>query len=261
VDGTSLNTYAYNIESWTGRSGIPDLLGENIPRPYGYGEQFIPMTFGGRTEQLSMWVVGCNADGTMPSPGTTQRAQFNANLETIKSLFFGNIETTLALTRYVSMPSGLREQRALGQARGMTDPTTMAGATRGAFTVDLRVLSGFWTGTADQTATLTAGSNSVTNDGTAPAVPHILKFTGPLTNPSLTNTRTGAVITFTGSIGNGVEYELNCATFDASNGAVWTGLSHSGSRWLFNLAAGVQSILMTGSGAGSVTLTWRPIYL
>lgn len=68
VDGVSLQTYAWNIDTLgEDRQAPPPVRGGDIVVPYMPGEVWIPREVGSRTITLGMWVQGSNPDGTIPT--------------------------------------------------------------------------------------------------------------------------------------------------------------------------------------------------
>src|SRR3982751_5668716 len=87
VDGTRLDTLAWNIETITGRIGVPGVRGANAQVPGRHGSIFTPnKTYDEREFVLSMWVNGCDVDGLIPG-GSSDLAEFRKNVDTLSLLF------------------------------------------------------------------------------------------------------------------------------------------------------------------------------
>jgi hypothetical protein len=127
VDGTVLNTYAYNVRTLTGRDGIPGRRGENRRVAYRHGQRWQRKRFEAKSETWAMWIVGCTVDGTIPSAGA--RAQYNDNLLALQRLF-GKIHAPLSLERRIRLTTGLLVLTAQAECVGTLDPSSMAGGTR-----------------------------------------------------------------------------------------------------------------------------------
>ena len=266
VDGELLNTYAYNLTTWSGRSGTPPIVGENrqvVGRP---GSSWQRKDFGERIEMWSMWVLGCDEDGLFPVEHS-RRAQFNANLDALKRLF-GVRHRELALTRKLLMPSGLVTHTASGEVVNALDPQTMAGATRATFSVEMRLADPFWYGEVVN-ATVDSTGAEVTNPGTTMAQKMQLVFTGPLTFPRLVNTDIGVEVRLNRSLTGGqtvtLDTDLFTAVTNTSDNAIADVLQF-GSDWWMELLPGANSMALnnwTGGavGSGSVAVSFLPPYL
>lgn len=266
VDGQLLNTYAYNLATWSGRSGAPPVVGENRPVVGRSGAAWRRKDFGERTELWSMWVLGCEDDGTFPVEHSV-RAQFNANLDHLKRIF-GVRHRELALTRKLLMPSGLVTQSALGEVVNALDPETMAGATRATFSVEVRLADPFWYGEV-VSATVDSTGETVTNPGTAMAQKMQLVFTGPLTFPRLTNTEIGVEVRLNRSLSSGQTVTLDTDLFTAvtnTSGNAIADVLQFGSDWWMELLPGENDLTLDNwqggaVGAGSVTVSFLPPHI
>lgn len=269
VDGTSLMTYAYAIQTLAGRERLPPKIGDNIRIPYRHGRIWKPKTYDQQLITLGMWVRGVTTAGVVPSQG--ERAQFNTNLRSLKRLF-GPTGRQLALQRTMLYVTGMETHNAQGEvasgAASAANEMDLVPATIrfGTFTVDIVMADPWWYG-PQQVITMPA---TINNPGDVEATNLLLAFNGPLTNPMLTNTSVSPNIAvwYTGTIPTGQSVNLDTSAFTAKDGAgnsIIGGVSHIGSlRWML-LEPGNNVITLTNQaggsvGTGSVSLTYSPPY-
>lgn len=113
------------------------------------------------------------------------------------------------------------------------------------------------------TPTLNGAASTATNGGNIPA-PTTITFTGPLTDPKITNSTTGAAFGVTGTLASGEVWtasSLNNTVIKASNGASkYSTITTTAKTWV-ELAPGNNSLLATASaGTGTISVAWRDTY-
>ena len=265
VDGTVLNTLAYNLSTLTGRVLTADVRGENRQIPFRRGATWVPKEYGELTETWVMWVVGADVDGLVPAAGV--RAQFNQNLDSLKRLF-GVRHRLLSLQKQVLLPSGLVTLSAEGECVGSLDPTVQAGGSRAVFTADLNIPDGCWYGPAEQDV-IDSGGAVVTNPGSMLARKMTITLDGPLSNPKLTNTTLGIDVRWEGDLAGGEQIVLDVDAFtavrDGSENVV-SEVVHNGSYYWCELVPGVNTFTLENHnggavGAGTATIDYEPPYL
>lgn len=266
VDGVTLNTYARNIATFSGRSGVPDVRGDDIAVAYRDGRTWARKRWEPRTETWSMWVAGCDPDGHIPVTGS--RAEFNQNLNALKALF-GKRRSQLALEKDVRLPSGLVTLTGKGEVISAWDPETVAGGTRATMTVDMHMADPFWYGPSQSPAALTSAGGTITNPGSACATKMAIRFNGPLTSPVLTNTTIGVAVTVDLTILTGQYVDLDTNLFTALNqvpASVLGKVTGVGAYTWMELDPGANVFTLTRKGggvvgAGTVAVTYLPPYL
>lgn len=244
VNGTVLNTYAYNIETIGSRAKATGIRGGNQERTFGRGDLWVPKEYGPRIETWGMWVIGGNADGSALGAGqTSTRGVFYENMEALMSLFFGRPNQMLSLSRKrIRADGSVLEVIAQGEAISMTDPTTMAGGTRAVFTVDVVIPGGVWLATS---ATTITSAGAITNPGTALSLVDSLTMSGTLTNSA------GESIVVTGA-----PVTLYPKTLGISSAARWVDVKYTG-RHMLTIPPGASTL----TGAGLTSLTYTPAYM
>lgn len=262
VDGVSLHTWAWAVETLSGREGLPSRRGDNAVVTYRRGEVWRPKIFAARQLSVAMWVKGSDADGVIPGAGA--RAQFRQNLESLKSMF-GVIDRELVLTRRIQTLSSLLVQTGKGECVGSLEPN-MHGNTLAAFVVDLLMADPFWYGASVNPSVPVAGA-TVTNVGTAPVRKMVVRLNGPLTNPQLVNQSTSPVtaLSYVGTIAGGNWVDLDTDNYTARDQAgvsVIGNVTHSGDRsWMVLQPGGNAMLLNVSAGAGNAQITFSPAYL
>jgi len=106
------------------------------------------------------------------------------------------------------------------------------------------------------------GQFVLTNTGSAPAFP-VITLTGPLTNPYLTNLRTGAFLKFNYTIGTGdPPVVINCQTQAITQGAnVKNGIQSQDSTF-WDLLSGPNTIgFSAAGGSGTASVSFQPSFL
>lgn len=216
IDGVSLNTLAWNIETLGGgRLRVPSVRGENIEIDGRPGSIWVPKVSGPQLITLGMWVKDSNADGTIPAHGSQRRA-YNENWEALVALLFRPWEL-LSLTKRWYTQGILRSAIGLAEYVSGLEPA-MIDPSSAKFTVDLNIPETYFFGPLeshpvdtvsvgapatvtvnnkgqdmlyDMSISLPAGSTltnstlgiSVTNNGAATATLDVLDFQVSGVNP------------------------------------------------------------------------------
>lgn len=262
VDGVSLHTRAHSIETLSGREGLPPRRGANAVVAYRRGEVWRPKVFAARRLALAMWVKGSDANGIIPVAGA--RAQFNQNLESLKTMF-GVIDRELVLTRRKQVLASLLVQTGRAECVGTLEPN-MNGPTLGKFVVDLLMSDPFWYG-ADVNETVPIVGATLVNTGSAAVRNMVIRFNGPLTNPQLVNQSPDipVAVSYVGTIAGGDWVELNTDDYTARDQdgiSVIGNVTHSGERsWMALFPGSNVMLLNVTGGSGDVDITYAPAYL
>lgn len=244
VDGTRLDTYAWNIETIDGRIGVAAVRGANPIVPGRHGEIFTAnKTWDAKDIVLKMWVKGSDVDGLVP---TTDMTEFRKNIDAL-TLLFGTRSRLLDVRQ--TWPAGVRQ--ALCEVLQAYDMSGRAINPQAKFNVVLRVPGAFWqdVSTTDYSSAtnLTSGTTvtmAAYDGATAPMEDHMIVVSGPATNPRLTDPATGMFVQFNGTIGAGTDWQVDAANYT----------SRTGSSILFTVGAGTNVIANTVFGGGGPRL-------
>jgi hypothetical protein len=266
VNGQSLQTYAFNVESLAGKFNTPPLRGQDRQFAYKAGAAHRDRTFDSNTLQLGMWVLGANENGTV-SAG--KEFLFRANMKKLQQLFVSPYGKEFAITKRWRDSSGGPVISATGYGilpQGL-QPATEGGPYRAKVVADILMADPFFYG-APVTVPIPLGAPVVINNpGDVVSNRMTITYTGQLSNPVLTNTtpnpdvwlKLGTALAIGDSITVDVDQTTVKRTSDSANliGAV----THSGARAWMGLLPGTNSIqLTTDIGAGAASITYQPVY-
>lgn len=287
VDGVSLQTYAFNIESLGGdREAPPSVRGDDIVIPYAPGSRWQPKVPDTRTISLGMWVVGAEEDGSIPT-SESQRRQFERNWRMLRRLLWTPRRQFVLTKRFWVLeddlveagvdPSALPQSgewrlytaSAKGTFAGGLNPD-MNGQTRARFTVDIRLNDVYFFGpevSVDFAMDDTEQEVVVLGDDRTYAIE--VDFEGPLTSPRIANDQLADLWVQYGTVvDDGENATVRVRPFSAthyptgepfkSSGYV----QHSGDRfWLF-LDPGTATLTLSAQdGTGVATLRYQPAWM
>lgn len=266
IDGVSLNTLAFNIQSWGGdRLAPPTLRGSNLLIPHTPGRVWMPKVVDQRVITLAMWVIGADEDGNRPT-SLTQAQQFDDNFRKLRNLLW-QPHREFVLTKRFYVNGVLKTASAKAQFSSGLNPS-MNGRARGVFTVDVLLADPYFYGT-EVSQVLTTGTQSVSVDGDDRTQNIKFTFNGSRSQPKVRNNTLLMDFEYDADINSGgileVEIQKYKATATPSGGAPMkaTGLiRHSGGTPWFSLAPGANSItLSSDSGSGVVTMAYKEAWL
>jgi hypothetical protein len=268
LDGVQLDRVGFSISTMGGRLGMAPMIGENVIRPFMDGRLFVPKRYEERHLVLPMYVVGANADGSIPAGGATF-TQMLANLRTLRKAFtMGKTLKTLTWTG-LAVGTVTAEVECVDQV----DFESMAGATRAVFIPTLRV-PGVWFETASYandggpTSRTDDATWNATVNGEAEAVGTLrVKFkdvTGGGQDPQITNVTTDQSVVINRTFGVNEEVIIDVGRWRATVGATvvtnllgWTG----GYGEMFRLQRGINNLRFNStSGDFTVTVEWKERY-
>jgi len=263
ADGMLLTTAAYNISSFSLAS--PGLRGSTtqLPQRSGsiarYNRSYEPAEFG-----ISLWVLGCNDDGTLPGSWTLQRGAFETNLRALMSVL---CKQSAPITFDKTMHSGAVIRATAIPAPASVELITQMGRLRGELTFAFEVLDAFWGETTVRTDVSAAGATlpktlPMANyaPSTAPLEDAVITVAGPITNPRVTDAESGSWVQYTGTVANGSSWVVDAGLFTSKVGGtdVRAATSHAGhARFLYvppryGLTA-VPSLTLSGTTGGTAT--------
>lgn len=258
VDGVSIQTYAYNVKNRGGRFRTPERRGSNAILPGIHGRTYVQgKPFDENVLPLTMWALGCETDGSMPSDGK-RALQVRENLDALTRMFQPGRLVALQQT----VDTTIRE--CWGEVVQAIDFTTMAGGTRAEFAVEIRVPGAFWRDTASTNQTVLTGTGddvtisfSTFGPSTAPLTGMQFDVLGPVTDPILTDPVTGQWVKHTGGVPGSQHLIVDAAAWTATlNGAnAIANITHGNGATFLDLSprsAGPQ-VRVQGTGKNSST--------
>lgn len=294
VDGTSLQTYAWNITTLGGdRLAPPPVRGDDITVPYLQGTVFTPKVPDKRTITLGMWVQGSNPDGSVPTNQDARRS-FDANWRMLQKLLWRYRKQFTLGKRFWVPTADLTAANALSLALSTEGDwsliyaeakasfssgllPSMHGPSGAAFTVDLRMTDPYFYASA---LTVPFSTSTVAPDpGPVQDITVLgddrtskinFSLTGPLDTPRFTlpNYDNAPWFQYSTSIADGDSATVDIADFSAYHTASSQTyrssgyLNHYGDRALFYLDPGATRIsLSVQSGTGTADMTYQPAFL
>lgn len=228
VAGVSLNTYAHFITTRNGWDLTPGQVGGNLRIPGKDGEAYLAKDYGPGRMVLQITVTGTDANGAIPA-GMTETKQFRSNMDNLLRLFT------------YRGPSQVRREMEDGSVRindaevgAVIAPEYIDGATTANLTVELVFPDPIWSGDFISYEPLTGSATNGRQDNlsffggcTAPINDAVLVFTGPATNPRITDVGSGSSIQYFGTLAAGTNWRIKCGEFKSAVGAS-LGYSNSG---------------------------------
>ena len=212
VDGIRLDNFAYSITTRNGWDNTPGLVGNNERIPGRDGEIWRSKDYGAGRMVLELFIGGTDADGAVPA-GSTEDKTLRANIDQLLAVF-GRRGALLTVDKEMEDGS---VRRNFGEVGVVLAPEYFDANPVALLTVEIIFPDPLWKATTNTTAT-GAGALTAFAGITAPISDAIITVTGPATNPKLTDSQTGAWIQYTGTVGAGVTWVINCGTFVSTVG-------------------------------------------
>lgn len=267
VNGARLDTWAYNISVKDGWANTPDKRTPNLVVPGRNGELWTPGKRNGPAYMyLSMWVSHMDVDGNIPN--ADRYYNFRKNFDTLCAL----LDSTYSLLDVrQNIGNGEVRQAFCEVAKGLSP--AFKGNLFGEFKVELKLPYPFWQDIATQDFSSPTGASAIAQHNvttmagsTAPIEDLIFQVKGPITNPRLTDVKSGHWIQLTNTIVTGSIWEVDCEKWTSVTGTA-TGFTGNGASViqqtsssgimrprLFALAPGnPPSVQLSGTGSGAGT--------
>lgn len=229
VDGTRLDTLAWNIETRQGRDTEAAVAGENLDTGMRDGVIWTPHKKRGPGRLvLSMWVGGTDEDGAVPA-GNDDYFKYTTNLDNLKRMF--GVTHRLLDVRLQMDVAGDNIRQAMCEKTTIITPDMFAGYPYTAkFAVELTIPGAFLQDVADSNydsdilipAGITTGTvvslPAPFPQATAPMRDLYVVVDGPATNPKVTDNRNGHYVQFNGVVANGSQWVVNTALWTSKLG-------------------------------------------
>lgn len=270
IDEHDLNTMAFNIETLGGRWRSAPLRGENLRVPNRPGSVWVPKVPDEKVLTLAMWVQGITEAGVTPSTNVEELARFNANWRKLLQIFSVRSRLMDLTKRWYDTPGAATIKSAVAKVEpaGFMD-LEMIGRKAGRFVVELNVPDPYFYGASVTTNITTIGqTTSVENPGDDLASSLVIRFNGPLTNPTLSNAMSSPAtwVKYSGTLAANQWVELDVAEFvakkhDGSN--VIGAITHNGAKRWMELYVGPNNLMLTtdaGGDTGNATVAVKAPY-
>lgn len=262
--GTDLSTYAVLVRKVDGVDELAPLRGENVTVPSITGRRFARKQPDQKRLTLALWVQSMNASGTLTEP--TNARQVRANLDALYAVFADR--TAGPLVR-VMPDASERTTTAEVVAIGSIEDN-YAGEAVGLVVDFLLPDPAFYGSAATVTQAIAASPTNfaLAYAGTLATHRPVLTFTGPISNPRLTNLTldagAGFYVEALVTVGAGDELVIDCGAWTATNDGVNAigSIRHSGAFEFFRLVPGPNSLRVTATApGGSLDVDYSPSYL
>lgn len=263
VDGTSLQTYAWNIKSWGGsRQSAPPLRGEDLKIPHRAGAVWQPKVIDSRVIEIAGWVIGAAADGTIGDEQT-----FRDNWIALKRLLFSTDRQVQLTRRWTeTVDDEVLSFSATGKAQLLTGmEPSMTGPRRAEFVAALHMADPFFYGPERTVNLAVGGSKEITVAGDDSARAIEVTLNGPLTDASVRalSSRTDTTLSYD-SVATGVSAVIDVDEFLVTEEDVrtFTKLSHTGSTAFLVLPVGSVTLsLAAEDGTGNAVVRYREVWV
>lgn len=267
VNGVPLQTLAFNVTQRGSRWKVPGRRGDNQALPGLHGSHRVAgKPYDENTIVLGMWIVGANEDGTLPTVKSRQ-VLVEQHLDMLVRLFTADAGVSLQQHRLDG------DRYMAGEVTQAVDFTSMAGATRAEFNVEIVAADPFWYDEATTTQVQIVSEPQTVrldkfSEATGPLTKGVYKVVGPVQSPTLTNPMTGQWVKLATELTAGQTWVLDSgqwsSTIDGANALSDT--VHGLGATFIDLSAlgGGPKIRLDGdgmSGQTSLSVTARKAYL
>lgn len=272
IDGIDLRGQGFGAATRTGRYSLPAKRGDNLTIPGASGTIWLAnKPYEAGSGVLSLWAIGATTVGgklTIAPTVTQRRTDFENNIATLMRIFTRSHRLS---TIRAAQPDG-SIRRALVEWTEWSDPEVQAGGSRAEWTIAYTIPSTWWEDETTTTQSATAGATlpktlSLTSFANMTGTIEDASFTvvGPITNPRITDSETGAWVQYTGTVASGSSWFLDVAaatskvgTTAAAATTVMANTTHAGGFKMmvipntYNLTNTPQLVL-SGSAGNSTT--------
>lgn len=265
VDGVSLQTFANNITTLSGRDTPPPMRGEDLTVPYSPGQTWVPKVVDSRVISLNMWVRGSNADGSIP---TNRANSYDDNWRALRNLLW-TPGRQFVLTKRFKVGGVLKVVTAMGEYAGGLS-SEMMGRYAGKFAVDIKLADPYFYDENYSSFPLVNGDQNITLPGDAESNRVLLTINGARTNAKLRNNTLGVEmehrnVLLSGGLTDIDVKQYRATTIASAGGTAFksTGMiRHTGAPQWFAMKPGINSVTYSStSGAGSTILQAKGAWL
>jgi len=252
LEGTSLETYAFNLETKGGSlKGTPAPRGDNRGIPFQHGKRYVPKYRDSRILTFQMWVIGQTEDGAIPS---NRVLEFEENWAKLADMFDFEGQKTLT-KRWIDLSDGVTVRSAAAEVEYNSglEPTFFA-KSGAKFSPSLLLADPWFYGGVEN---ITVDGTAKTIKGTHASDRMVITFAGG-TNPSVTIA--GRTLAYDGSPG-GNDVVIDVQERSAIRNSIYVNglitVDRTSPDWL---SLPVGSTTPTKTGGGTVTIAYYPRY-
>ena len=222
INGVSLTSLAYMVDDISGVLTVPSRRGENVIVP---GRHGVVRTRNKRFDAneiiLSLWIVGAEADGSIPG-GSTERIEFFERRDELLNLLYAD-PLLLEFTR----PNGHAVNASCEVVGEPVDFTRRYDEPLAKVAVALSITGAFWQDAISVSQEVTGPTGTVQPltafvGATAPIQNLLITFFGPVNNPMIAVGNRS--VKYNGVISSGQQLVLNTETWQLSpgSGSIWS---------------------------------------
>lgn len=253
-DSTDLSSYTVLVRETGDAEDFAQLRGDDIPVPNLPGRRWASKLPDSRRFSLALYITDMNASGTWDE--ATGQRQAQVNLDALRKLFARPGQRSLVHT----MPNASTRT---AQAEVVNFQVVEQKGDRIAFlaVVDFQLADPYFyaVNVVDSARSIAASPTdfTFTHPGTARTNRVTFDFTGPISNPRVTQTTTGIYVECLVTVASGKHLIVNCAAFTATNDGVLAigSIRHSGDfRWML-VEPGAQTLRVTATSPGGTLTT------
>lgn len=268
IDGVSLRGHGFGAATRSGRYSLPSRRGENLVLPGASGSMFAAnKPFEEGVGALSLWAVGLDTDDDgnviRPESFNEYRRTFENNVQ--KLMRFFTRSHRLSTIRAEQADGTIR--RAKVEWREWSEPEVQAGGTRAEWAIAYTIPGVWW---EDEAVTIqkTTASNvlpktlSLTSFSGMTGVLEdaVLAVEGPIVNPRIADSETGAWVQYTGELTGSQSWTIDVGAFTSNVGStsVMADTTHAGGYKLLTIPncfgfSDTPQLVLSGTGAGVTT--------
>lgn len=263
VDGLELTTYRYQVRTVAGLDAHPDVRGEDVPVPNLPGRRPLPRVDDARLLAYGLWITDTDEDGALAATEALRDAQYRANLELLQTTL-GKRHAQATLQRILGDGTTLT---ATGWSLGLEELEHPVRKELKGATARFQLADPYFyaADVVDAARAIAASPTDWTlqHPGTARGHRLLLDFTGPITNPRLTNLTTGWYVEALVTVAAGEHLLIDTRAFTATNdgdNAVGS-IRHSGGFAWLAVDPGDNAMRVTATTpGGTLTTTFEPPY-
>ncbi len=237
----------FNIQTIDGWDSYPSRRGENVEVPFRHGSFYVGRKYyQPRGFSLAIMVFPVNTSGVVAHTNGG-RAHIRENISALMGELYSNDLISVQRDEPDYPGAGIVTYEAMCEVTDVVPVQSNIGALDRLFAPRFNMPVPFWRVLPKKTGQSTP---SVSNGGNAPVTDMVITLTGG-TNPVLTNTTTGEILTVTDAMAAPVIVDVGARTVTQSGAAADALLEPSEDHWM-EFVPGTNSLTLGGGGSVSI---------
>lgn len=264
VAGVELTSPRYHLRTVTGLDQHPERRGGDITVPNIPGERYSPREDGSRLIAYGISITNRDANGDTPADEALADALYAANLEELQAAL-ADPHTPITVQRIRT--SDGRTLTATASSAWLQDLGEIADRIEKSAIVRAQLGDPYWYGEEIAVGGAIAASPqdfALEHPGTAYGHKLVLDFTGPITNPRVTDVETGYYVEALVDVPAGDHLIIDTEAFTVQLDGVQAvgSMRHSGGFAWQRIQPGPNTLRVTATApGGSLAATFRPPYI